>query len=111
MAGLREELAKLVRDGVSPAELKDAVSAMLTQRQQSRASDDAVAGALARNLYLGRTMAWSAEFDARLQALTVDQVNAAIRRRFKPETLSVYAAGDFAQAARAKADTPEPRSK
>jgi zinc protease len=102
VAGLREEVAKLVRDGITAAELKDAVSAMLTQRQQARASDDTLAGALSRNLYLGRTMAWSADIDARLRALTVEQVNAAIRGRFKPETLSVYAAGDFARAAGAK---------
>jgi zinc protease len=102
VAGLREEVAKLVRDGITAAELKDAVSAMLTQRQQARASDDTLAGALSRNLYLGRTMAWSADIDARLRALTVEQVNAAIRGRFKAETLSVYAAGDFARAAGAK---------
>jgi len=88
-----------VQGGITVAELKDAVSALLTQRQQARASDDTIAGALSRNLYLGRTMAWSADIDARLRALTVEQVNAAIRKRFKPETLSVYAAGDFAKAA------------
>ena len=50
---------------------------------------------------MGRTMAWQADFDARLQALTAAEVNAAIRRHLKPETLSVYAAGDFAKAASA----------
>jgi zinc protease len=34
----------------------------------------------------------------------VDQVNAAIRRHFKPEALSVYAAGDFAKAASASGE-------
>ena len=100
-AGLREEVARLARDGVSEAELKDAVNAMLTERQQARAGDGTVAGILARNLYMGRTMAWQADFDARLQALTAAEVNAAIRRHLKPETLSVYAAGDFAKAASA----------
>ena len=37
-------------------------------------------------------------FDAKLKALTVDDVNAAIRKHIKPETLSVFAAGDFAKA-------------
>ncbi|WP_460712664.1 M16 family metallopeptidase [Lysobacter terrae] len=102
ITGLREEVATLVRDGITAKELQDAVNALLTQRAQARADDDVVASVLARNLYLGRTMAWSANIDAQLRALTVDQVNAAIRRHFKPETLSVYAAGDFA-AASAKA--------
>ena len=100
-AGLREELARLVRDGVTEAEVRDAVNALLTQRQQGRASDGAVAGMLARNLYLGRTMAFTADLDARLQALTAADVNAAIRRHLKPETLSLYAAGDFAKGATA----------
>ncbi|QNP41873.1 M16 family metallopeptidase [Lysobacter solisilvae (ex Woo and Kim 2020)] len=97
VVGLREEVARLVRDGITATELQDAVSAMLTQRAQARADDDAVAGALARNLYLGRTMAWSAGIDAQLRELGVEQVNAAIRRHFRAEALSVYAAGDFAK--------------
>ncbi|MFC5578699.1 M16 family metallopeptidase [Lysobacter niabensis] len=111
VAGLREEVAKLVHGGITAAELKDAVNALLTQRQQARASDDLVAGALSRNLYLGRTMAWSADIDARLRALTVEQVNAAIRKRFKPETLSVYAAGDFAKAAANANEAAPPAAK
>jgi zinc protease len=110
VAGMREELARLVRDGVTAGELQDAVSEMLTQRAQARADDDVVAGVLSRYLYLGRTMAWSADIDARLRALTVAQVNAAIRRHFKPETVSVYAAGDFAKAAKGQtADKREGR--
>ena len=103
VTGLREEVAKLVRDGISADELQASVSAMLTQRQQARAEDDTLASALARNLYLDRTMAWSAQIDARLKSLTMDEVNAAIRRHFKPEMLSVYAAGDFARSASAEA--------
>lgn len=103
IVGLREEMAKLVRDGITEAELSGAVGAMLTERQQARAKDEVVVDALARNLYLGRTMAWSAGIDAQLKALTVEQVNAAIRKYFKPDALSVYAAGDFAKVAGASA--------
>lgn len=103
IAGLREEVTKLVRDGITEAELKNAVGAMLTERQQARAKDEVVVDALARNLYLGRTMAWSAGIDVQLKALTVEQVNAAIRKYFKPDALSVYAAGDFAKAPAASA--------
>ena len=41
-----------------------------------------------------------AEFDAKLKALTVDDVNAAIRKHIKPEAISVFAAGDFAKVAK-----------
>jgi len=99
IAGLREEVARLVREGITAAELQDAVNAMLTQRAQARAGDDVVADILARNLYLGRTMAWSAAIDARLRALTVAQVNEALRANLKPEAVSVIKAGDFAKVA------------
>ncbi|MCM2336659.1 MAG: insulinase family protein, partial [Pseudomonas sp.] len=99
VAGMNEEVQRWARDGITATELSDAVANLLTQRSQSRAADANVSAMLARNLYLGRTMAWTAEFEARLKALTVDEVNAAIRRHVKPETISVYAAGDFATAA------------
>lgn len=97
-AGLREEVARLARDGITAVELKDAVDGLLVQREQARAADGSVAAMLARNLYLDRTMAWTADFESRLRALTLDDVNAAIARHIQPDSLSVYAAGDFAKA-------------
>jgi zinc protease len=104
-AALREELARFVRDGITAEELKTAVNDMLSRRQQNRANDGSVAGTLSRYLYLGRTMAWAADFEAKIQALTVEDVNAAIRKYIKPDAISVFAAGDFAKAA-AKAAAP-----
>jgi zinc protease len=98
-AAIREELARLVKDGVTADELRDAVSGILTQRERSRAEDGTVAGMLSDQLYYGRTMAFTAELDAQFKALTVEQVNAAIRKLLKPDSLSVYVAGDFAGAA------------
>lgn len=97
-AAVREELARFVRDGITEAELKDAVSGMLTQREQARASDGTVSSMLNSDAYLGRPMQRRAAFDARLEALTVADVNAAIRAFLKPEQLSVFEAGDFANA-------------
>jgi zinc protease len=54
-----------------------------------------VSEALARNLDLGRTFARSAEVDAQLQALTLDQVNAALRKYIDPARFVVGVAGDF----------------
>ena len=101
-AGVREELARLVKDGVTEQELHDAVQAMRTEREQWRGDDGVMAGTLATNLYLGRTMAWWDAADARLAALTMASVNEVLRRRIDPSTLSVYAAGDFAKAAKKK---------
>jgi zinc protease len=100
---VREELARLVRDGVTEAELRNAVAGLLTQRRQSRAADGSVAGTLSNNLYLGRTMDFQAQFDARLAALTAADVNAALKKHIDPSKLSVYLAGDFTKASAAPA--------
>ena len=105
-AAIREELARFVKDGITDAELKDAVSGLLTNREQARASDGTIAGMLNSDNFLGRPMQRRAEFDAKLKSLTVEQVNAAIRKFLKPEELSVFVAGDFANAAKTQATTP-----
>jgi zinc protease len=94
-AAVREELAHLLADGVTEQELRDTVSARLVAREQSRASDGAVAGLLGNQLYYGRNMQFESARDAAYRALTVEQVNAAIRKHLKPEQLSVFVAGDF----------------
>ena len=43
----------------------------------------------------GRTLAWDEQMDAKLDALTVDQVNAAFRRHVSLDQLSIVKAGDF----------------
>lgn len=97
-ASLRDEVARFVRDGITAQELADARSGLLTARRQGRASDVSVAGSLGDQLYYGRTMAFSADIDRRIEQTTLEQVNAAIRRHYRPAELSVFTAGDFAKA-------------
>lgn len=94
-AAIREELARLVERGITAEELRDAVSGLLTEREQVRAEDGSLAGMLADQLFRARTMQFTAELDARYRALTVEQVNAAIARLLQPAQLSVFVAGDF----------------
>ena len=96
-AGFSEELARFVKDGVTADELASAKQAILAQRVTTRTSDAAVAGGWALKLDQGRTFAWSAEQDALLAALTVDQVNAAIRKWIMPGNIDWAVAGTFAE--------------
>jgi zinc protease len=43
----------------------------------------------------GRTLAWDEQMDAKIDALTVDQVNAAFRRHVILDQLSIVKVGDF----------------
>jgi zinc protease len=97
-AGFDEELARFVKDGITPAELAEAKQAILAERATTRTSDVAVAGGWAAKLDQGRTFAWSADQDAKLAALTVDQVNAAIRKWIVPANVNWSVAGTFKDA-------------
>jgi zinc protease len=103
---VREELDRLLKDGITADELKDAVAGTLTEREQARAEDGTIAGMLTDQLYFGRTMQFTADLDAKYAALTRDQVNAAIRKHLKPQALSVFVAGDFAKKTTSASATP-----
>lgn len=105
---LRAELDRFVRDGITADELKAATTDIVTGWQQGRAGDRTVATLLLRNLRMNRTMDWTLRLEAKIRSLTVDEVNAAIRRFIKPEQLSVVAAGDFAKAKTKAASTSAP---
>jgi len=50
---------------------------------------------LSTYLFLDRTLEWDADFEKRLGALTVNDVNAAVKRWIKPDNLTIVEAGDF----------------
>lgn len=97
---VQEELTLFVKDGITATELADAKQALAQTNALRRAQDPALAGALRNQLYLGRSMAFDAALDAKIAALTLDEVNAAIRQFIKPESFAHYYAGDFAGAAK-----------
>jgi len=90
-----QEMARFVRDGISGSELSEAASGLLQEGLISRSRDDALAGALANQLLLGRTMAHTAEVEARIRAATPAAVNDTIRRYLAPTGLTQAFAGDF----------------
>jgi zinc protease len=104
--GVKEELERFVRDGITGQELADAKKGILQQRQTSRAQDGSLAGGHVAHLRTGRTMAFSADSDAQLQALTLEQVNAAIKKYIDPSKFMNVYAGDFAGAAKKAAAAP-----
>jgi zinc protease len=75
---------------------------MLQQRSNNRAQDGIVASGWSGFLYLDRTFAWSREYEDKLKALSVAEVNAAFRKAIDPSKLSVVTAGDASKAAAAK---------
>lgn len=101
----KEELLKMTTEGVSAAELKAAKSAVLQSRQVTRSQDNALADKWAQYLTKAdRSFAFDADFDKKLDALTPEQVNAAMKKYVDYNKLIIVKAGDFEKAAKKMAD-------
>jgi zinc protease len=96
-ADVREELARALKDGFTAAELSGAKSGLIQQRIQNRADDGALAAGWTSYLYEGKTYEWSADFERRMMAVTLPQLNAVFRKAIDPARLSVVMAGDQAK--------------
>jgi zinc protease len=94
-AAFKEEVERALKDGFTARELDEGKQGLLNFRTLSRAQDRNVAGGWARNLDLGRTFAFSAQVDAQLKALTLAQVNAALKKYVDPSKFVLGVAGDF----------------
>jgi zinc protease len=90
-----EELTRLLKDGVTADEVARAQQGYLQARAVARANDAALAGLLSNLCYLDRTMAFEADLEKKIQALTPEQVSDALRRHVDPKKLVVVTAGDF----------------
>jgi zinc protease len=96
-AAFKEEIARMLKDGFTAEEVEAAKSGYLQSLQVSRAQDNELAGRLNNYLFIGRTLKWDADLEAKLKALTPEQINAAMRRHIDPSKLTIIKAGDFAK--------------
>ncbi len=80
---------------ISKADLDAARSELLNGRQSARAEDGSLVHVLVQNARLGRTMAWEDDLDAKLKALTPEQVADAVKKFIDPKKLVLVKAGDF----------------
>lgn len=91
----KDEMNKMVKDGFTKEELADAVKGFIQSRSVSRSQDRELCARLNNYIFLDRTMKWDEDFEKKIQALTVEQVNAAMRKWINPEKISYIQAGDF----------------
>ena len=92
---VREELDRIIESGIESKEMRKARKSYLRTRIGGRSNDRALAGRLQRNLELGRTMEFAQEGDDAIEALTEEQVEAAIKKLITPEKMITITAGDF----------------
>ncbi len=97
-ASFKDELNQIMQNGFKPEEVAAAKKDWLQSRQVERAEDSEVVGQLSDHRFWGRTMAWDAELEQKVQALTPEQVQSALRRRIDLSQMSYFRAGDFKKA-------------
>jgi zinc protease len=92
-----EELRRVIKDGVTEAEVKLAITATLENMRLERGKDAQLASMLREGLHLGRTFAWEAELESKIASVTVADVNRVVAARLSPERLVIIRAGDFSK--------------
>ena len=99
---VREEVDRMLSNGVTMDELEKAKESFLTNRQGARARDSQIASDLLTNMKTGRTMDFHAQSDQRISQLTKEQVDAALKSVIDPDRLVIITAGDFSKAEKEK---------
>lgn len=94
-ASFKDELRKALTEGFTKEEVEAAKKSWAQQRQVQRANDANLVGTLGGLAYLNRTMQWQSDLEAKVMALTPEQIKAAMVKYLDPAKLSFFRAGDF----------------
>ncbi len=106
---IREEVDRLLKDGITEEELAAAQKGYLQRETVSRTEDSSLARMIAENIHADRDMGYYERLEENIQNLSTDDVVKALRKHFHPDRLVIVAAGDLENAeageAPAKADS------
>jgi zinc protease len=93
LASTRRELAAWHRDGITAAELDYRKSAMAGAHQVRLATSAGLAATILETVARGLDPSWIDDYPAQIAALSLDQVNAALRRRLDPSRMVIVTSG------------------
>lgn len=94
-AVIREELEKILQEGVTEQELETAKRGFLQRLEVGRTDDAALAAALAETSFAGRTLEFDAKQEEAVRKLTPDDVRAALKKYLSLDRLVLAIAGDL----------------
>ena len=94
-ASFMDELKKVYDTGFTAAEVDAAKKAYADARMIGRSTDAALLNLMVSHAQLNRPLKWDADLEAKIQALSVAEINAAFRRHIDPNGVSIVKAGDF----------------
>ncbi len=97
-ASFRDELARSVKDGFTAEEVANAKKSWLEEEMVNRSDDDGLLSELVDDERYDRSFQWQGALEAKVAALTPDQVSAAFRKYIDPAAMTFVKAGDFKKA-------------
>jgi zinc protease len=92
-----EVIEEALRDGFTDEEVATAKYSWSQERLSSRANDGSLVSTLATHLHYDRTMQWEVDLEAKVQALTPDEIRAAMNRHLDIDAMSIMKGGDFSE--------------
>ncbi len=94
MASTKRELNAWYATGVTAAELERVKSALIGTFKVGLATTDGLANALLETIHRGYDVQWLDDYANRVNAVRLEQVNAALRKHLQPEKMITVKAGD-----------------
>ena len=99
-ASVRDEIGIILKNGFSDAEISAGKASWIQSQQVTRSQDPSLATRLANYARFGRTMAWDADIQKKVEALTSDEMASALRRHLDLSAMTFVKGGEFKKAAR-----------
>ena len=93
MGSTQRELDAWYKEGVTAAELERVKSALIGTFKVGMATTDGLSNALLDSVHRGYDVTWLDEYTRRVAALTLPEVNAAIKKHLQPDKMTVIKAG------------------
>ncbi|MGB2883296.1 MAG: pitrilysin family protein, partial [Rhodoferax sp.] len=97
IASTQSQLKLWYEAGATPAEVSARKTNLIGGFKVNLATTSGMAGALLSAVNDGYDVSWLDEFPTRIDALSVEQVNATIKKYLKPESMVLIKAGTFGQ--------------
>ncbi|HEY1325316.1 MAG TPA: pitrilysin family protein [Casimicrobiaceae bacterium] len=94
-AAFSDVVTRARNEGYTAQEVDTAKKALLEERRIARAQDADLAGVLVTQAFLGRDWNETARQDKAIEAVTLPQANAALRKYITPDSMATVYAGDF----------------
>ena len=94
-SAFKDEVGKALQGGFTADELKTAVTAWLGTRKTLIGVDQYLVFHVASFLEEGKDMNFDTEYEDKVKSLSVDQVNAALKKYINPDKMMLIYAGDF----------------